>query len=276
MQKTTYRSICISDLHLGAKESNTSFLLDFLRHNDSEYLYLVGDIIDLWQTGRRWHWPPINDEIVLCILEKARRGTRVIYIPGNHDGALRQYAALPFFKGVEIRPNTIHVTANGRRFFICHGDEFDSIARYGRWLAMLGSYAYQLLLKANRYLNIMRQAAGRSYWSLSAFLKYRVKQAVNFISCFEKKVAEAARRNGVDGMICGHIHHASLNRSHNILYTNMGDWVESCTAVVERTDGLLEVIQWTGEKKTLFEEDLCPRIAAYEHSYRHGRLAPTN
>ncbi len=251
-EKLHYRAIWISDVHLGARDSKAEFLLDFLRHTDSDYLYLVGDIFDLWKL-RSWYWPQIKNEILQQVFEKAKRGTRVVYVPGNHDEMLRDYCGT-FYNGVHIEREAFHETADGRRFLVIHGDEFDCVVKHNKWLASLGSEAYDALLRVNHWYNYIRRKLGFRYWSLSAFLKQQVKNAVNYITRFESAVAREAQRRGVDGLICGHIHHASMRRIGDYQYNNAGDWVESCTALVENPDGHLQVLHWTEESVLLLDE----------------------
>jgi UDP-2,3-diacylglucosamine pyrophosphatase LpxH len=238
-----YRSIWISDIHLGTRGCKAEFLLDFLKHSESEFLYLVGDIIDCWRLRRSWYWHQSHNDVVQKLLRKARKGTKVIYVPGNHDEPLRDYTEMQF-GGVTLLEEAIHVTADGQRFLVLHGDKFDGIVKYARWLAILGDRAYNLLLAVNHWYNLWRRRFGYPYWSLSAYLKRRVKDAVRYIDDFESAVAEEARRRGVDGVICGHIHKAEIRRFDSVLYCNDGDWVESCTALVEHPDGRLEILDW--------------------------------
>jgi len=238
-----YRSIWISDIHLGTKGCKAEFLLDFLKHTESDYLYLVGDIIDCWRLRRSWYWTQSHNDVVQKLLRKARKGTKVIYIPGNHDEPLRDYTEMQF-GGVTILDETIHETADGRRLLIMHGDKFDGIVKYARWLAILGDQAYNLLLAVNHWYNLARRKLGYNYWSLSSYIKRRVKDAVSYIDDFEVALAEEARRRGVDGVVCGHIHKAEIREFGSILYCNDGDWVESCTALVEHADGRLEILEW--------------------------------
>jgi UDP-2,3-diacylglucosamine pyrophosphatase LpxH len=238
-----YRSIWISDVHLGTRGCKAEFLLDFLKHNESDYLYLVGDIIDCWRLRRSWYWHQSHNDVVQKLLRKARKGTRVVYVPGNHDEPLRDYTEMQF-GGVMLLEEAIHVTADGRRLLVLHGDKFDGIVQYARWLAILGDRAYNLLLAVNHWYNLWRRRLGYPYWSLSAYLKRRVKDAVRYIDDFESALAEEARRRGLDGVVCGHIHKAEIRRFDSILYCNDGDWVESCTALVEHPDGRLEILAW--------------------------------
>nr|WP_253201498.1 UDP-2,3-diacylglucosamine diphosphatase [Sphingomonas quercus] len=252
-----FRTVWISDTHLGTPGCNAELLLDFLRSIDCETLYLVGDIVDGWQLRKGWYWPPLHNEIVRCILKQAKNGTRVVYLPGNHDEAFRDYAGLNF-GGIELLPDIIHITADGRRLLILHGDIFDGVVLYARWLAFLGDSAYELLLKSNRLVNAVRRRFGMPYWSLAAHLKKRVKNAVQFICSFEEAVAHAAAEAKVDGVVCGHIHSAEIRQFGAITYYNDGDWVESCTALVEHADGKMEILDWASRVR----EGERPRAAA--------------
>jgi UDP-2,3-diacylglucosamine pyrophosphatase LpxH len=238
-----FRAIWISDIHLGTRGCKADWLLDFLRRTESATLYLVGDIVDGWRLRRGWYWPQAHNDVVQKLLRKARKGTRVIYIPGNHDEALRHYIGLNVGE-IAILREAMHVAADGRRFLVLHGDEFDAVVRYAKWLAYLGDRAYAAALVVSNLLHALRRQLGLSYWSLSAFLKQRVKNAVEYIGRFEAAVAEAARRRGVDGVVCGHIHHAEIRDIGGIVYCNDGDWVESCTALVEHLDGRFEILRW--------------------------------
>jgi UDP-2,3-diacylglucosamine pyrophosphatase LpxH len=242
-----YRTIWISDIHLGTRGCKAEFLLDFLRVTESDYLYLVGDIIDGWRLKRSWYWTQSHNDVIQKLLRKARKGTKVIYVPGNHDEALRDYVGLQF-GGVTVLQDTIHETAAGKRLLIIHGDEFDGIVRYAKWLAILGDRAYDLALSLNHWFNVARHRMGYPYWSLSAFLKHKVKNAVEYISNYETAIADEARRRKVDGVVCGHIHQAEIRDINGILYCNDGDWVESCTALVEFHDGRLELVHWASHR----------------------------
>lgn len=243
VSKSAYRSIWISDIHLGTRGCKAGYLLDFLRNTDSDYLYLVGDVVDGWRLKRSWYWPQSHNDVVQKFLRKARKGTKLIYVPGNHDEVLRDYIGL-HFGGVQVMRDTIHVTADGRRLLVMHGDQFDGIVKYARWLALLGDTAYNLVLMVNHWFNLARRKLGFGYWSLSAYLKHKVKNAVRYVNDYEKAVADEARKRGVDGVVCGHIHKAEMRQMDGILYCNDGDWVESCTALVEHRDGRLEIINW--------------------------------
>jgi UDP-2,3-diacylglucosamine pyrophosphatase LpxH len=241
--KLKHRTVWISDLHLGTPGCNADLLLDFLKSIQPETLYLVGDIIDGWKLKRGWYWPARHNDIIRRILKLAARGTRVVYIPGNHDEMLRPYAGLAL-GGVEIALEAIHTTADGRRLLVCHGDEFDAVVLYHRWLAWAGDIGYSLLLRLNVHFNRARRLLGLPYWSISAHIKKRVKNAVAFIGRFEAAVAEAARLRGLDGVVCGHIHSAEIRDFGGVTYLNDGDWVESCTALAEHSDGRIEIIDW--------------------------------
>ena len=246
MEKTHYRSIWISDTHLCSRDCRVDYLFSFLKNNKSEYLYLVGDFIDVWQLKRRWHWPQSFNNIIQKILSKAKKGTKVVYIPGNHDEALREFAGA-HFGGVQIALQAIHETATGKRMLILHGDEFDTIVQHNRWLALLGDAAYGYLIWVNRFVNFIRKMIGMPYWSLSGYVKGRVKNAVRYIGSFEDAVVRYARQHNVDGVICGHIHQPALKELHGLQYCNTGDWIENCTALVEHADGRLALINWMKE-----------------------------
>jgi len=238
-----YRAIWISDIHLGTRGCKAEFLLDFLRCNESEYLYLVGDIVDGWQLRKSWYWAQAHNDVIQKILRKARKGTNVFYTPGNHDEMLRNYTDLEL-GNIHVVSTAIHQTADGKRLLVLHGDQFDGIIRYARWLALLGDSAYNFMLFANHYFNLARRRLGYPYWSLSAYLKHRVKNATEYIGRFADTVAAEARKHQVDGVVCGHIHFAEIRDIGGVLYCNDGDWVESCTALVEHLDGRLEIIEW--------------------------------
>jgi UDP-2,3-diacylglucosamine pyrophosphatase LpxH len=246
IERRRYRTIWISDVHLGTRGCNAEMLIDFLDRVDSETMYLVGDIIDGWRLRKRFYWPAAHNDIVWRILKRARRGTRIVYIPGNHDEMFRQFAGLDF-GGVAIRRRAIHETADGRRLLVLHGDEFDVVTLAHRWLAYVGDGAYTLLMRLNVAINAVRRRLGLPYWSLSKHAKARVKNAVEFISRFEEVVAQAAGARGVDGVVCGHIHTAEMRAIGGIHYYNDGDWVEGCTALVEHADGRMELLNWADE-----------------------------
>jgi len=260
-QRTTLRtrSIFISDVHLGFKGCQAQYLLDFLRRVECDTVYLVGDIIDLWALSRSFYWPQAHNDVIRTILGKAKHGTRVVYVPGNHDRIFRDHDGL-VMGNVEIQREAVHQTADGRRFLVLHGDEFDSIVRASPWLESLGSHAYSMALTANRYVNAIRQRFGYPYWSLAAFMKHKVKNAVQYITGFEKALAAAARERGLDGVICGHIHRAEITEIDGITYCNDGDWVESCTALVEDFSGRLSLLRWTESQAVLVGGDEYPLL----------------
>jgi UDP-2,3-diacylglucosamine pyrophosphatase LpxH len=245
-KRTRYRTIWISDIHLGTRGCNAAMLLDFLDHTDSDTLYLVGDIIDGWRLRKRFYWPAAHNDVVRRVLKRAKRGTRIVYIPGNHDEMFRQFSGLNF-GGVEIRRKAIHETADGRRLLIIHGDEFDTIMLAHRWLAFVGDAAYGMLMRLNLVVNNVRQLLKLPYWSLSKHAKHKVKNAVEFISRYEEVVARAAGVRGIDGVVCGHIHNAEIRDINGTAYYNDGDWVEGCTALVEHFDGRMEILHWADE-----------------------------
>jgi UDP-2,3-diacylglucosamine pyrophosphatase LpxH len=246
-----YRAVFLSDIHLATKACRAEELVSFLKSHDAETIYLVGDIVDFWRIRRGARWTPAQVEVLKEFLIKAQRGAKVVYIPGNHDDELRAFAGT-VLGNIELRLRDLHETACGRRFLVIHGDEFDVVMRKARWLAILGDIGYDIALAGNTLLNAVRRSLGFPYWSLSAYLKYRVKRAVNFIGNFEHLLAAEARRVGVEGVICGHIHHAAMRHVDGIQYVNTGDWVESGTAVVEHFDGRLEIIRWL-EKLRAYE-----------------------
>ena len=242
-QRTRFRTIFISDCHLGTAGASAELLLDFLKKHECDTLYLVGDIVDGWQLRKGWYWPQSHTDVVRAVLKMAKHGTRVIYVPGNHDEHFRDYTGFEC-GGIELLDDDIHVTADGRRLLVIHGDQFDNVVLYHKWLAFLGDGAYTLLLKSNRWVNRCRRLVGLPYWSLAAHMKKRVKNAVAFISRFEEVVAHAAAERHVDGVVCGHIHSAEIRRFGDVTYYNDGDWVESCTALVEEADGSMRIIDW--------------------------------
>lgn len=246
----SFRSIWISDIHLGTRGCQAAFLLEFLRHTESQNLFLVGDILDGWALKRSWYWPQSHNDVVQKILRKARKGTRVVFIPGNHDEAVRQFVGMAF-GDIEIADELVHLTADGRKFLILHGDLFDGVIQCAKWLAVVGDVAYGFTLHLNRWYNRLRANMGQGYWSLSQYLKHKVKGAVNFVSQFEVAVAGEAKRRHLDGVICGHIHHAEIREIDGITYCNDGDWVESLTALVELETGELQLLRWADIRKVL-------------------------
>lgn len=256
-----FRTIWISDVHLGTRGCAADLLIDFLDYTDSETMYLVGDIIDGWRLKKKFYWPATHNDIVWRIMKRAKRGTRVVYVPGNHDEMFRQFSGLSF-GGVEIKRQAIHKTADGRRLLVVHGDEFDAIMLSHRWIAFFGDQAYSTLMRCNHVVNKVRRWLGKPYWSLSKTAKQKVKNAVEFISRFEDAVAHEAAARGVDGVVCGHIHHAELRELSGVAYYNDGDWVEGCTALVEHFDGRMEILNWVDEMAAREAEQLILKIAA--------------
>ena len=243
------RSLWISDLHLGTPGCQAAALLDFLKHTECETLFLVGDIIDGWQLRRQWYWPQSHNDVVQKLLRKARKGTRVVFIPGNHDEFARAFVGHTF-GGIEVADEWVHQTADGRRLWITHGDLFDGVIQCAKWLAHLGDALYEFTLRLNRHVNSLRARIGLPYWSLSRYLKGKVKRAVSYIGDFEAALAREARGRGLHGVVCGHIHHAELREIGGIVYANDGDWVESLTALAEHGDGRLEIIDWAARMRT--------------------------
>lgn len=241
------RAVFISDVHLGTPGCQAKALLAFLKAHPSERLYLVGDIIDGWQLRRRWYWPQSHNDVVQKILRRARKGCQVVFIPGNHDEFARHFVDHRF-GGVDVVDEAVHVTADGRRLWVTHGDLYDGVVQYARWLAYLGDTLYEWALRLNRHFNSLRARLGLPYWSLSQYLKHRVKSAVSFITRFEEALAHEARRRGLDGVICGHIHRPEIRFIDGVLYCNDGDWVESLSALVEHRDGRLELVHWAQQQ----------------------------
>ncbi len=245
---TRYRAIFLSDIHLGTRGCKAQFLLDFLKHTESDHLYLVGDIVDGWRLKKHWYWPQLHNDVVQKLLRKARKGTRVVFIPGNHDEFARNYTETEF-GGIAVDREAIHEAADGKRYLVIHGDEFDGVVKYAKWLAKVGDFAYVWLLEANHWFNVIRHRLGLPYWSLSRYLKHKVKNAVKYIDDFETSMAEVARMRDADGIVCGHIHHAEIREINGIRYCNDGDWVESCTALVEHFDGTMEILHWSDQRQ---------------------------
>lgn len=254
--KLDYRTIWISDVHLGTRGCKAEYLLDFLKHVHCERIYLVGDIIDVWKMKGGFFWPRMHNEIVQQLMAMASRGIEVIYIPGNHDELFRGYIGT-VFNGIQVIERAIHVAADGKKYLVLHGDEFDGVVCTNKWLAILGSGAYDFLIEVNRWFNHGRRLLGFPYWSMSAYIKHKVKNAVNFIYGFEETLLKEARDRGLDGVICGHIHHAIVRTDeYGITYGNSGDWVESCTALTEDAYGALSVVHWVDDSVRLLEPNL--------------------
>ena len=242
-----FRTLFLSDVHLGTRGCQAARILDFLRLHDADVIYLVGDIVDGWQLKAGWYWPQEHNDVVQKLLRQARKGARLIYVPGNHDEFLRGYYGT-HFGGIEVMEHAIHIAADGKRYLVIHGDYFDLVVTQARWLAHLGDKAYDAAIALNRVFNAARRRFGFPYWSLSQWAKLKVKNAVNYIGDFEKTLVAEAHRHAVDGVICGHIHHAAVRDDFGVRYVNCGDWVESCTAVAEHDDGRFEIITWTNAR----------------------------
>jgi UDP-2,3-diacylglucosamine pyrophosphatase LpxH len=243
------RALFLSDIHLGMRPTRINQLLDFLGRHDAETIYLVGDILDGWRLAKAWYWPVEYHRLVDMFIDKAMAGTRVVVLPGNHDEFLREYLGT-YFGEVEFVDRTVHTTALGKTYLVIHGDQFDVVVAHAKWLAHVGDWAYRFALRVNVLINWVRRRLGLTYWSLSAWAKHKVKNAVSVIGRFEEALTLEARDSGVDGVICGHIHFADMHERLGIHYVNTGDWVESCTAVVETGEGVLELIRWSEVPKS--------------------------
>ena len=243
IETSHFRTLFISDVHLGKRGCRADLFLDFLRHHDADTIYLIGDIIDGWALKGGWYWPQSHNDVIQKLLRKVRKGTRMVFLPGNHDEFARDYDGMSF-GGIEVMDSVVHTMADGRRFLVIHGDQFDIVVNHARWLALLGDWAYEAALFSNHWFNKARRALGFPYWSFSAWAKLKVKDAVSFIGAFEVALADEARKRGCGGVVCGHIHHAAIRDMAGITYVNAGDFVESCTAVAEHADGRLEIVQW--------------------------------
>jgi UDP-2,3-diacylglucosamine pyrophosphatase LpxH len=255
MSRTRFRTVFISDMHLGSRGSQAAELSHFLKKIDCQTLYLVGDVIDFWRLKSRVFWPWQHNAVLRRVLKLAKRGTRIVFIPGNHDEAIRQYAGLEF-GGIEIRRECEHITADGRRLLITHGDQFDMVVTHQKLLSSLGSTAYEWLIVLNRYYNAYRRWRGKPYWSLSQHLKLKVKSACQYISSFQESLTHEAKKRGFDGVVCGHIHKPEIDETGDVQYFNCGDWIENCTALVEYGNGEMEIIDGRGDFDSLKPEDL--------------------
>ena len=244
----------MSDIHLGTPGSQSRELLDFLKTFDCDFLYLVGDIIDGWRIRRKWYWPQEHNDVIQKILRKARKGTKITFIPGNHDEGARAFIGLKF-GDIKIKNQAFHKTLKNEKLWVIHGDLFDTVIQHARWLAYIGDNAYSFLLWINVKFNKIRNHLNLPYWSLSQYLKLKVKKAVSFINVFETLMVNEASRRGCDGVVCGHIHKSELKKINGKIYANDGDWVESLTALVEHYDGTLEIIDWVKEKKQIKETE---------------------
>ena len=273
MSMKTYRSIFISDVHLGTRDCKAEALNNFLKHNSCETLYMIGDIIDAWKIQQnKWRWKQSHTNVVRRVLGHAKRGTRVIYVAGNHDEFLRPMIPYGFSFGmIEIHNQIEHIGADGKHYLVVHGDLFDGITRLAPWLGFLGDKAYDVILSLNSRVNWIRHRMGFGYFSLSRFLKHKVKKAVDFIFQFERNLAGYCKKRGFDGVICGHIHHAEIKTIDGIVYMNDGDWVESCTALVEHHDGRWEIVTWTKEKDNVADDIDSSTYQRPARSTRKGR-----
>lgn len=242
------RSAFISDIHLGARGCRADLLLEFLKSVHVDTLYLLGDVVDVWSLQRNVFWPQAHNDVVRALLGKAKHGTRVIFVPGNHDEVFRELAG-SVFGNLEIHREYVHETADGRRFLVLHGDEFDGVVKCSRWLAQLGTWVYDALLWTNRHVNAARRSLGFAHWSLVSYLKQMSRNAVRYIANFEEAVAYAAYHRGVDGVVCGHIHRPALTKLNGVLYCNDGDWIESCSALVEDLNGRLSLWNWVEQRE---------------------------
>ena len=248
--KTHYRTIFLSDIHLGTRGCRADLLLEFLKRHTCDDLYLVGDIVDGWRLRSTFYWPQAHTNVMRRFLTLSKRGTQVTYVTGNHDEFLRRYSEMEL-GNVRLVDEAVHRTADGRRFLVVHGDAYDVVTRCHRWAAVLGDLGYGWLLTLNGQLNKWRARFGYGHWSLSAWVKRRVKRAVNFVSGFEEAVSHHCRQQGYDGVVCGHIHHAEITDYDAVRYMNCGDWVESCTALVEDAAGAFHIIRWADEMEAI-------------------------
>ena len=249
------KSVWISDVHLGFRGCQAENLLDFLHSVETEYLFLVGDIVDFWSLQKSSYWPQQHTNVVRSILGKAKHGTKVIYVPGNHDEVMREYTGYSF-GNVEVHLDYVYTTIDGKKLLVLHGDEFDTIVKHSQMIAKLGSWAYDTLLQINQYVNFFRKIFKRNYWSLAKYLKLKVKNAVNYIGSFETALAHLAKEREVDGVVCGHIHHAEVRYINSVLYCNDGDWVESCSSLIEHNNGRIELIHWNEKYKQLLHRQI--------------------
>ena len=271
--KRLFHTVFISDTHLGTRTARADLLLDFLKSIECKKLYLVGDIVDGWRLKKSWYWDTIHNDIIRCVLKLAKEGTEVIYIPGNHDEAFRGFVGNSL-AGVDMKMDDIYTGVNGKKYWVIHGDEFDGVVLHAKWLAHVGDWAYQVLLRMNMVFNWFRRKFGYNYWSLSAYLKQRVKNAVEYIGRFEDAVAQEAERRGVQGVICGHIHKAEQRLIGDIEYKNDGDWVESCTALVEDAQGEWSIIHYADEIAAMAAEKNALRAPKTKSSRKSvGKIA---
>ena len=255
--RTRYRTIWLSDIHLGYRGCKAEYLLDFLHSTEADTIFLVGDIVDIWSMKRTMYWPQSHNNIIRTLLGKAKNGTRIIFIPGNHDVQIRELAENTF-GNIEIYEEYIHQTHEGKRILVLHGDVYDSIMQIGYLANIVGNFGYDFLLYLNRLTYKFRRMSGLSYWSLSSFIKDKVKNARKHVQKFEDIVARDVAQRKLDGVVCGHIHHPEMRELHGILYCNDGDWVENCTAIIENQDGSLELVRWTEQQTILRSNNVKP------------------
>jgi UDP-2,3-diacylglucosamine pyrophosphatase LpxH len=239
----SYKTVFISDVHLGTKMCQAEKLLEFFKTFECEKMYLVGDIIDGWAMNRSKYWPQSHNDVIQKLLRRARKGTEIIYIPGNHDEFMRDFCDFEFGH-IILAKESVHVGVDGKLYLIIHGDQFDAVISHAKWLSHIGSWAYDVSIIINIYLNKIRKLFGMPYWSLSSYLKQTVKESVNFIGDYESTLSNYVKSKKLNGVVCGHIHHANISDMNGIRYMNCGDWVESCTALVEHYNGSFEIIKW--------------------------------
>ena len=240
-----YKSVFISDVHLGTNDCQAERLLDFIRDVECENLFLVGDIIDGWELRRSFRWKQSHSDVLQKLLRKARKRTKIYYILGNHDDFLENFLPITMGEHISVHRDMVYKGINGKDYLVTHGDMFDAVTMTKKWLALIGDKSYLFLLKVNRPLNFVRKKMGMGHWSLSKYMKKNVKKAVSYICDYEQVLVRYARAQGVCGVVCGHIHEPEIKEIDGIEYLNCGDWVESCTAVVEHFDGRFEIYDAT-------------------------------
>jgi len=267
-----YNTIWLSDIHLGYRDCKADYLLDFLNNTQANTLYLVGDIVDLWAMKRSFLWPKSHHEVLRKIIALANNGTRIVYVPGNHDGLVREVIGNSILN-IEVCANYVHTTAEGKRLLMMHGDELDHAVLCSPFRRLVGDASYSLLLRMNRWGNCIRRWFGLPYWSLAYYVKNRVKNAREAITAFEEAAAQEARRQQVDGIVCGHIHQPEIRNINDVLYCNDGDWVESCTALVEHGNGKLELVHWADLQQSI-KSDLAANDETITAPYALPRLSP--
>ncbi|NKI17731.1 UDP-2,3-diacylglucosamine diphosphatase [Spongiibacter sp. KMU-166] len=247
-----YKTVWLSDIHLGFKDCRAEYLLDFLAKVECDSIYLIGDVIDLWAMKRSLFWPSSHYDVLRSLFNKANAGTRIVYIPGNHDEPFRDYVG-NIFGPIEIRKDAVYTTVKGKRLLMFHGDCLDEHIQLRKWENLIGDAAYDLLLFLNRWANFFRRRSGRHYWSLATYIKQRIPNARQVIEVFEQAAVQEAAARNLDGVICGHIHQPALKEIDGLLYCNDGDWIENCTVLTEDDAGNMELLQWT-EKQTSLDK----------------------